>query len=457
MLSTAFWRYQKKTSKHLLRTTHTSAIDTSIRQYSPTWRYRILIRALSPLVALYTLWRARRDGGKAYLCERLGLYPQRRLSEPASNGVIWIHAASVGEVFTVLPLIKAVNAKLLVTTTTPTGAQVLAQQGLAHVTHCYLPVDLPGACKRFFQHHTIREGWIVETEIWPWLYACANKNAVGLSIISGRLSSKTSSQANGFLAATFRRALQDVTVLARSDEDALRFATLGASPSLVSVSGNLKYANPGAVLGNNEADPLIDRPYVLAASTHDDEEQQMAVAWCQQSADAEQDIDAELDALLVVVPRHAERGAAIQKHLATKGINAALRSKNEAVTDDCRVYIADTLGELQAWYTHALACFVGGSLIERGGHNILEPARLGCPVAVGPHTSNFEDIVVTFAKHDALVVVKNSEHAVRFLRGAIDDPQALQPMTQRARLHAQKSEEVLTVYLEALTGEVQST
>ncbi len=408
-------------------------------------------------MALYTLLRARKDGGRSYLYERFGLYPQSHPNSISTDGVIWIHAASVGEVFTVLPLIKAVNTKLLVTTTTPTGAKVLSDKRLAHVEHCYLPVDLPGACQRFFKHHAIREGWIVETEIWPWLYACANQNDAGLTIINGRLSPKTSSQANGLLATTFRRALQGVAVLARSEDDATRFVNLGASHSLVSVTGNLKYAHPDAGQSDEKPAVLINRPYVLAASTHDDEEQQLAVAWSSRPTDSAQAVEARDDPLLVIVPRHAERGATIQKQLAGMGIQAALRSSNETVNSGCSIYIADTLGELQAWYSYALACFVGGSLIERGGHNILEPARLGCPVAVGPHTSNFADVIDTFSKNDALVILDDAAQVIEFMHNAITDQNTLQAMAQRARLHAQKSEAVLTVYLEALTRSEIST
>ncbi len=397
-------------------------------------------------MVLYTLWRAHKDGGRNYLLERFGVYSPPRNPTTANTEVIWIHAASVGEVFTVLPLLKALSIPLLVTTTTPTGAAVLAQQRLAHVEHCYLPVDFAGACKRFFKNHAIREGWIVETEIWPWLYACARKNATDLTIISGRLSPKTSSQARGFLATTFRRALNDVRVLARSDKDASRFVALGALPSMTTVAGNLKYANSAVGSSIDHLPKLINHPYVLAASTHDNEEQQLAVAWCQQSANVEP------NALLVIVPRHTERGEAIQKQLAALGIYAPLRSKSEALQNNNRVYIADTLGEMQAWYKHAIACFVGGSLIERGGHNILEPARLGCPVVVGPHTANFVDIVDSFSKHDALVIAQQVDQVVQFLHDAIVNPKALEPMIQRARMQAEQSEGVLSIYLEALMG-----
>ena len=352
---------------------------------APAWLYRGLIRLLSPALLAYTLWRARKDGGKRYLTERLGFFKAH--DSQASSAQHWIHAASVGEVLTVLPVLRSLHEPLLVTTMSPTGASVLLQQNLAHVRHVYLPLDFPGACQRFFQHANIKSGWIVETEIWPWLYARARAHKVPLTIINARLSDKTMAYADGILAKIYRRALSEVRVLARSHEDARRFETLGAMS--VTTVGNLKYAGSSTEHTDKPEEALIDRPYVLAASTHDDEEWQLANAW-QQAFVGQQSAP-----LLVMVPRHPERGYSIRKQLADMGMRCSLRSLRETVTVDTEIYIGDTLGEMQAWYTHAIACFVGGSLIARGGHNILEPARLGCPVVVGRHTFNFADIVNT--------------------------------------------------------------
>lgn len=346
--------------------------------------------------------------------------------------------------FTVLPLLKALDVPLIVTTTTPTGAAVLLQQKLPHVRHYYLPVDFPGACQRFFNSVKIRDGWIVETEIWPWLYAKAKLNHISLTIINARLSDKTSSQANGWLASTYRQSLSDVNILARSSDDARKFVELGATPETISTVGNLKYANPDADKHPVKVKRLIDRPYCLAASTHEDEELQLSIEWCKQ-----QDRSA-TDVALVIVPRHPERGAAIQKQLATRGIHSALRSRKELLRNDHTIYIADTLGELQVWYAHARAGFIGGSLIKRGGHNMLEAARLGCPIVVGPHTFNFDDIVRTLHDHDALIIADNVQHVVAFFKQALDNRNAHTSMAEQARKQAQISEGVLDDYLKIL-------
>ncbi len=415
-------------------------------QNKPTRRYRVLVIVLCPLLIIYTVWRSLKDGGKRYFWQRFGLgYGNTNTTQPPT---LWIHAASVGEVFTVLPLIQRIKQPLLVTTMSPTGALVLKQQQLAHVKHVFLPLDFPGACKRFFKHMNISEGWIVETEIWPWLYSTAYAQSVPLTIINARLSKRTSEQSNGLLASTYASALATVNILARSAQDATGFANLGASASQISVVGDLKYAKPDAESTLSVREPLLARRYVLAASTHDNEEIQLALQWSQQFATVDQ------DALLVIVPRHPERGAAIVRDLADAGIDAVLRSQTSAIPANSKIYIADTLGELQAWYSQANACFVGGSLITRGGHNMLEPARASCPIVVGHHTFNFNDIVDSLIAAQAIVIAKNAQEVVSFLIEALNNEEAYRPMALRAHERAVRFESIVDTYLEQLQPDI---
>ena len=408
---------------------------------APPWLYRSLIRLLSPALLVYTLWRARKDGGKQYLTERFGFYTIHNSQATAAQR--WIHAASVGEVLTVLPLLKSVHEPLLVTTMSPTGANVLSQQNLEHVHHVYLPLDFPGACQRFFRHANIKSGWIVETEIWPWLYAHAYRQHVPLTIINGRLSDKTMAHADGLLAKIYRRALSQVSVLARSQEDASKFESLGSMS--VTTVGNLKYAATDVQHTEKSERPLIDRPYVLAASTHYDEEWQLAKEWQQAFAGQQR------APLLVIIPRHPERGNSIRKQLADISMPCGLRSLQEPVTANTAVYIGDTLGEMQAWYSHAMACFVGGSLIARGGHNILEPARLGCPVVVGRHTFNFDDIVEPMRESSAVHVADDASDVVEFLKQVASAPQNYRTMREKALSQAQLYEGISAKYLQLLS------
>ncbi len=405
---------------------------------TPLWRYRLLIRLLGPLLLGYTLWRTLKGDGVRYLCQRLGLYRPSARSQQ-----LWIHAASVGEVFTVLPLLRAwleqhSQANVLLTTGTATGAAVVQQQALNRVYHQYLPVDFPGACKRFIAQVNAEKLWVVETEIWPWLYAQCQRQSIAITIINGRLSDRTSKQATGLLGSSYQRALHNVQILARSAVDHDKFIKLGAQPTHVQTVGNLKYASSERIHASSAP---LSLPYVLAASTHDDEELQLAEAW-QRLKPA--------NTLLVIVPRHPERGGRIEQQFKTLGLRVAQRSQGQQPDSTDTVYLADTLGELDAWYAHAQASFVGGSLIPRGGHNVLEPARHACPTVVGTYTDNFDDIVSIMKDRDALFVAGCVDEVTQFLqRGANHDP-ALITMGQQAKTIARESESVLQHYLQLL-------
>lgn len=396
--------------------------------------------AISPVFTGYTIWRSFRDGGRRYLCERLGLYPAT-VTEPYKY---WIHAASVGEVLTVMPLIKALQTlqpgPVLLTTNTPTGAEVLARQELPSVTHHYLPVDFPGATRRFLTQIKADSVWITETEIWPWLFARCHQANVQITIISGRLSTKTSSQASGFLAGSYKHALQGVNVLARSEADRQAYLQLGASECATQTVGNLKYAN---ATSEHQGRCLLDRPYVVAASTHSDEEIQLAREW----------MKLDTSTLLVIVPRHPERAEAILKSLQDDGFSCIRRSTGKEIAATHRIYLADTLGELSDWFAFAKGAFVGGSLIPRGGHNMLEPARFACPTIVGSHTGNFADIVEQMLQVQGIRTGRSARQIVEFLVSAADGSTELVAMAERARMIARKQENILQSYLDLLLGE----
>lgn len=411
---------------------------------TPPWRYRLLVRLLSPVLLGYTVWRAIKDGGWRYCRQRLGYYPgaSAAYGESESGVSLWVHAASVGEVMTVLPLVKAWQdsspaADILVTTGTPTGAAVLQTHASAGIRHQYLPVDFPGASRRFVSQLRSRRGWIVETEIWPWLYSQCEQQGIALSIVNGRLSPRTSTQADGLIGSSYRRALSKVRVLARSQADVENFLALGSPSDQVHLIGNLKYAHTGV---NQPTPRPIERPYLLAASTHDDEELQLARAWASSHSDL----------LLVIVPRHPERGSRLTRELAELNPGISQRSAGQQPKTDDRLYLADTLGEMQAWYEHAIACFVGGSLIPRGGHNMLEPARYACPTVVGPHTANFEDIMQAMQAANAIHVAQGAEAVIRFLIDAAQPDSGHGFMGQRALVFAENNDRVLQRYLQAL-------
>jgi len=216
-----------------------------------------------------------------YVKERLGF------CETDTQECIQIHAASVGEVITVLPLIDKLQTlypdlQFLVSTNTPTGSAILKDRLQTNASQVYLPIDFAGATKRFFAKKNINKLWVVETEIWPWLFTRAKQNGIQVTLINARLSQKSNGRLANFFKQTYAQTLCDVKVLARSEEDANRFAQRGAQATNIATVGNLKYA---AVHSEQSPQALIDRPYVLAASTHEDEELQLAQAWLRSSAD----------------------------------------------------------------------------------------------------------------------------------------------------------------------------
>jgi len=404
---------------------------------------------VSPLLLLHLGWRSCRDGGLRYIKERLGY------CQPDKQERIHVHAASVGEVITVLPLIEKLQSidptlKFLVSTNTPTGLAILKDRLQVNASQTYLPIDFSGATARFFCKKKITRLWIVETEIWPWLFARAKQNGIPITVVNARLSHKSNGVLANFFNQTYTNTLADVSILARSSEDAARYAQRGAHPEKLSTVGNLKYA---ALANTQTPHSLLARPYVLAASTHEDEELQLAQAWLHSTTDR----------LLVIAPRHAERGArlikslnALQQEICPDLPAVAQRSIGEQPGDKCKLYLADTLGEMHHWYTHAGAAFVGGSLIKRGGHNVLEPGRAATAIVVGPHTYNFAEEVTMLQNAQAIALADNADNVIRLLARATSDTQWAQNMGERAKNAINAQSDVLDHYIESLLGSVSN-
>ncbi len=396
----------------------------------PIIQYRIIARLISPLWLIHTTIRSFKDGGRPYFLQRLGVYPTDE--QPR----IWIHAASVGEVNTVLPLIHAVRKAgfdnaILLTTNTPTGRQISIKRMPEHCIHRYLPVDLPGACRRFLKHHQISQAWIMETEIWPWLYSLCQDRELPITIINARLTEKTLAAKKTMLGAAYADCLAGVKVLAKDADEAHRYQLISNGEADVTVCGNLKFS--GSKI-DTYRQSLIDTPYCVAASTHDDEELQLATAW----------LEAGCKTTLVIVPRHPERGPEIRhklRHLKP----VPLRSNDEALHGE--LYIADTLGELEHWYAHATAVFIGGSLIDRGGQNLLEAVRYAKLVIAGPSMYNFKDETALLENAHAILRCQSAIDAVQLLVQAIEDPEWASEFGELAREIASQHANVADHYV----------
>ena len=353
--------------------------------------YSLVIRLALPASLYYLIWRGLRQ--REYFdrwSERFALYRGAPVAD-----CLWLHAVSVGEVNAAIPLVNALHARfpgrtLLVTTTTPTGsARVRALWG-EEVRHVYQPYDLPGAVRNFLEHFRPAIALVMETEIWPNLFAELQRRGIPAIIANARLSERS---LRGYrpIAPLVRAAMATIDhVAAQSEADAARYRKLGAPAGRVHATGNLKYDLP-LPDGLPEqarawrADWGAQRPVWIAASTHPEEE--AAVLQAHRAVLASWP-----EALLLWAPRHPERFAAVAAVAARAGLRVATRRADTLPGAGSEVFVIDTLGELMAFYAAADVAFVGGSLQEVGGHNLLEPAALGVPALVGPHTFNFQEI-----------------------------------------------------------------
>ena len=358
------------------------------------------------------------------LCERRG-----RATLPRPDGrLLWLHAASVGESVSVLSLLEALcrldeELHILMTTGSLTSQRLLTQRlaasGLAgRVLHQFVPLDVPRWLNRFLRHWRPTAMALVESELWPNLIACADAAHVPMALVNGRLSARSLrgwQRLPGLARATLGRFRW---IAARSDEDARRFTALGAL--VVDSPGDLKAAAAELPVDAAELQRLRrcigDRPLLLAASTHAGEEVVIARAHAVLVRTVPR-------LLTIVAPRHPARGAAVAVQLA----GAPRRSLGQDPDPDRGLWICDSLGEMGLLYRLGRIAFIGNSLDgvqPGGGHNPYEAARLGCAVAVGPHSFNFSDAVETLVAAGAVEIVASPDAIALWAAKMLGDPAA---------------------------------
>ena len=370
--------------------------------------YLLLTFLLTPVYAGY--WFLRGFVNRSYwdhFGQRFGIgYP----TFPA--GCIWIHAVSVGEVQAAAPLIRRLldrfpNYRLLITTVTPTGAARVQLLFGGTVDHSYIPFEAPNAVKRFFNSVNPRIALVMETEIWPNLYHECGQRQIPLVLVSARISPKSVNNYRRFLP-LFRETLSyGIVIAAQSEMDAERFRALGAAPERTLVTGNIKFDIEMPVDLPKAGSELRykyfnERPVWVAASTHDKEEEQILQAHRLVR-------ERFPDAVLVLIPRHPERFAAVKTLLKTNGFRFMSRTDELSCKADTEVFLVDTMGEVTLFFAAGNVAFVGGTLVPVGGHNLLEPAALGRPIITGPYVFNMQDIADMFNSLGASVKVKNAE------------------------------------------------
>ncbi len=354
------------------------------------WRYKLLLFIFFIPLVIYTLWQSLRVFEFRYFLQRLTIF----FSSNVKPKGIWIHAASVGEVNAVIPLILKIHEEnpeqsITLTSNTVTSVSVVKKQLPNSIQHYYFPLDYSWAAKRIINKINPKTLFIVETEFWPNLYIHAHRKDIPLIIINGRISEKTL-HAKNWVKNIYAKILPLVTkVYARSETDQSRFIELGLNRDKIEILGNIKFSttNKQQIQAIN-----LNRSYVLAASTREDEEQLIVEAW--QKAEHNNN-------LLVIVPRHPNRLTEILTQLNQFKLNIAVRSKKDPVTTSTHIYIADTIGELKQFIAGAEFVLMGGSFVKKGGHNILEVAQLGKAVIFGPDMRNFKDEAELFLQYKA--------------------------------------------------------
>jgi 3-deoxy-D-manno-octulosonic-acid transferase len=421
-----------------------------------SWRraiYSAVLTLLTPLAFARLGWKGRSNPDyRARWGERLGYIPAFPVKPR-----LWVHAVSVGEVIAATPLIRAWQTQhpdwaILVTTTTPTGSAQLRRSFGERVEHVYLPYDLPGAVRRFYARTQPTRGVIMETELWPNLFAEAKRRGIPLLLANARLSER-SMRGYAKLRGLVTETLACLSLIAARDaHDVARFIALGAEPHKVEALGNLKFdleIAPEARERGAKWRELFgkERKVWVAASTHPGEDELVL-------ATHQQIMVQYPDALLLLAPRHPERAGDVAKLAEVQGLRLVRRSKLPLPSRErgragmiatpptapspspvkgegvkTQVILIDTLGELMDFYAASDVAFVGGSLVPRGGHNPLEPLALNLPVISGTSVFNFAEIYAAMRAEDLVTWVNDTEGLASAVLATFNAPHTQNSLT----------------------------
>lgn len=362
--------------------------------------YSILLTLILPFVPIKLLWRGfKQPAYRQHWAERFGFY-KLKITKP----IIWLHCVSVGETRAAEPLIKALQLQyplhqILITHGTPTGREASEALFGDSVQRVYLPYDVPFAVDNFLKHFQPKIGLLMETELWFNLIAACKQREIPLLLLNARLSEKS---AKGYakLGKLAAEGLQNLdAIAAQTSEDATRLQTLGAQH--VSITGNLKFDVKPPAESVDKGLQLrgllgVDRTIFLASSTRKGEEKHILEAV------------KGLDVLTIIVPRHPQRFNDVEGIILKSGLSYQRRSNLVGPVDKrIQVILGDSMGELFAYYAACDFTFIGGSLLEYGGQNLIEAACMGKPILIGEHTFNFADATENAIRAKAAIRVKN--------------------------------------------------
>ncbi|MEY3900499.1 MAG: hypothetical protein RI962_1654 [Pseudomonadota bacterium] len=405
-------------------------MTSALRLYSLLWW------CLLPFAFLRLLWRSRREPGyRQHLAERFGFY-SFQLSAP----LICVHAVSVGETRAAEPLLRAVLSEypdhhILLTHMTPTGRA--AGKALfgnePRLTQAYLPYDTLSMMANFVWHFRPALCILMETEVWPSLIQACKAADVPVALVNARLSKRSLRRGQRF-AGLLGHAAQDIfCVAAQSEADARRLRMMGARD--VHITGNLKFdvSVPEAMMAAGESlrQQIGDRPVLLCASTREGEEALLLAGYMKTTLPS--------DLLLMIVPRHPQRFAAVTQLFENQGLRVVRKSqlKGQRVPADAQILVGDTMGDMFAYTTACDLAFIGGSLLPTGGQNLIEACACGKPVLLGPHTYNFAEASETAISQGAALRVADAAQIFTMAFDLLLDRDRLHTMSKAAQHFAE--------------------
>lgn len=412
--------------------------------------YNSLIRVLYPLV-IRSYIQKRIEIGKEDVKrfnERIGR-PQKERPE---GKLIWFHGASVGESVSMLPLINRLlesspDVHVMVTTGTTTSADLMAKRLPERAFHQYIPIDNPSFTNRFVKYWQPDLVLWFESDFWPAMLSTIKKKNIPLILVNGRISNKSFKRWQQFDYISKELLSCFTFCLGQSEEDAYRLRVLGARDS--TCLGNLKFAGlPIPVDEAKKAEIMAqigDRRLFCISSTHDNEEYQLGRYLPKLFADFP-------DLLVIIAPRHPQRGADVQNKLQELGLQTALRSAGQPITPQTQVYIADTIGELGIWYGICPIVFIGGSLIPHGGQNFMEPSRMKDAVIVGPYMHNFTEAMQRAQKANAIIQAADAAEVISNVHQLMESPDLLDAKRSLAYNWAAGEAKVLDGIVEKVKG-----
>jgi 3-deoxy-D-manno-octulosonic-acid transferase len=412
--------------------------------------YRIFSVLLLPIILIYLLYRLSfaKESQDSRFFERLAC---TRLKPNHKKKIIWFHAASVGESLSIIPLINHFaqdpKCQILVTSGTVTSAKLLAKKLPLNSIHQYIPIDSLFIVKKFLRHWQPNLAIWTESELWPNLiYETAKKCKILL--INARISEKSCNKwlQNLDIATVILSSFTEI--IAQSDIDYKRFKTLPVNN--ISKIGNLKYCAPAFNIQDNKEDIKLekskDKTIIMLASSHDDEEYNIAQIY-------QLLIEKYSNLFLIISPRHPHRSSHIIKKLEKiiETSSISVRSKKQQITNETKIYLADTIGEYGIFYNISNIVIIGGSFIKHGGQNLLEPAKLSNSIICGPYMYNFDEITNYLLENNAILQADNYTDLYNKICMLLDNHQLQEKLIKNSLACTQSSEKILLAYIKTIS------